>query len=219
VVFNGFDPALFHPMPRDENLRARFATPSETLLLFSGRLIGWKGVNYLLEALGQLDPTVKLVILGDGEERAALERQARTLGIANRVFFIGRVEQIELPRYYAISDLVVLTSLTHETFSIVACEALGCERPVIGTNVGGIPELVEERVPPADARALADKLRAMIADPARCAEVARRGHARVLSFLTWDATTARVVEVYGRLRRGERAFEAPTAASTSGPSS
>ena len=216
VVYNGFDPSLFHPMPRDEGLRVRFAQPSEALLLYAGRLIRWKGIHDLLDALTLLDVNVKLLIIGEGEERARLEQQARDLGVDRRVFFIGQVMHADLAQYYVASDLVVLPSLTHETFSIVACEALACERPVLGTNVGGIPELVEELVPPADAAALAEKIRALLADPARCAEIAHRGHEKVFAFLTWDATTARVVKVYEQLKRGERAFAAPHVASGEG---
>jgi glycosyltransferase involved in cell wall biosynthesis len=207
VVFNGFDPARFQPLPRDEESRAKFASPSEFLVLYAGRLIRWKGVNYLLDALARLEPNVKLLIAGEGEERASLENQARELGLAARVFFLGRVEQADLPRIYAIGDLVVLTSLEHETFSIVACEALACERAVVGTNIGGIPELVEELVPPANPDALADKIRALLADPARRSAIARRGCDKVSAFLTWEATTARVVDVYARMMRGERVFD------------
>ncbi|MGB8646323.1 MAG: glycosyltransferase family 4 protein [Anaerolineae bacterium] len=209
VIFNGFDPALFHPMPRDLELRARFAASTEHLLLFAGRLIRWKGVQHLLDALSQLDPDVKLVITGEGDERERLEQQAHDLQLSGRVFFSGRVATADLPRYYSISDLVVLPSLTHETFSIVACEALACSRPVVGARVGGIPELVEELVPPGDASALANKIRALLADPAHREELARRGCEQVNTFLTWQATTGRVVEIYRRLKRGERVFDAP----------
>jgi glycosyltransferase involved in cell wall biosynthesis len=216
VVFNGFDPVIFHPIPKDAELKSRFASPSDTLLLFVGRLVKWKGVMYLLDALAMLDGTVKLVVGGEGEERAQLERHAVTLGIADRVFFVGGVDKIALPAYYAISDLVVLPSLEHETFSIVACEAQGCERPVIGTNVGGIQELVEERVPPADAKALAEKIQALLADPPRRAEIAARGRASVMTFLTWEASAARLFEVYKRLNSGERAFEPHTGLAPAG---
>jgi D-inositol-3-phosphate glycosyltransferase len=207
VVFNGFDPRRFKPLPRDEMLRARFATPTEFLLLYAGRLIRWKGVNYLLDALARVSADAKLVLVGEGEERARLEQQAQALGLASRVFFLGRMEQIELPRFYNICDLVVLPSLMHETFSIVACEALACERAVLGTNIGGIPELVEELVPPAQADALAEKIRLLMADSARRSEIARRGRERVFSYLTWEATTARVFDVYSRLIKGERVFQ------------
>ncbi len=207
VVFNGFEPRLFFPRPRDENLRALYAAPSEYLLLYAGRLIRWKGIDYLLDALACLDANVRLLVAGEGEERARLERQARALGIERRVFFLGRVDQVDLSELYRASDLVVLPSLAHETFSIVACEALACERPVVGTDVGGIPELVQELVPPGDAEALATKIRMLLADPKRRSEIARDGREQVFSYLTWEATAARVVLVYQGLMRGEKVFE------------
>lgn len=207
VVYNGFEPSIFHPLPCDEELRSKFAGPNRQLLLFAGRLVRWKGVHYLFEAMAQLDPKVKLLIAGEGEEQAALEEEAKKLGLENRVFFLGRLEQVELTKYYNISDLVVLPSLAHETFSIVACEALACERAVVGTNVGGIPELVEEIVPPSDATALAGKIKELLADPKRRSDIARQGREKVYSYLTWEATTTRVFEVYRRLTRGEPVFE------------
>jgi D-inositol-3-phosphate glycosyltransferase len=213
VVFNGFEPRLFSPRPRDENLRVQYAAPFEYLILYAGRLIRWKGVNYLLDALTCLDANVRLLVAGEGEERARLELQARAMGIEGRVFFLGRVAQADLPEIYRASDLVVLPSLAHETFSIVACEALACERAVVGTNVGGIPELVQELVPPGDAEALANKIRMLLANPTRRSEIARHGREQVFSYLTWDATTARVVQVYQRLMRGEKVFASNHSAS------
>lgn len=207
VVFNGFEPRIFHPAPCDPALRSRYAAPSDSVLLFAGRLIRWKGIHNLLEALARLDLDVKLLIAGDGEDRSFLERRAKDLGISARVFFLGRVEQEDLARFYLISDLVVLPSLAHETFSIVACEALASERPVVGTTVGGIPELVHELVPPDDPAALADKIRSLLADPAGRAETARKGREYVFANLTWEATTLRVLDVYRRLARGDRVFD------------
>ncbi len=206
VVFNGFDQTQFHPRPCDEALRAQFASPAETLLLYAGRLIRWKGIRYLLDAIAQLDANIKLLLAGDGPDRASLEEQVHALGLEGRVFFLGRVEQADLPKYYLVSDLVVLPSLTHETFSIVACEALACERAVVGTKVGGIPELVEELVPPGDAEALAAKIRWLLANPMQRADIARRGHDQVWAFLTWEATAARVLAAYKQLVQGKHVF-------------
>lgn len=207
VVFNGFEPIIFHPQDADPTLRARFGGASGCLLLCAGRLVKWKGISYLLEALSSLDSTVKLLIAGEGEDRKRLEVQVKELGLDNRVTFLGRLDQEELARFYSISDLVILPSLAHETFSIVACEALACERAVVGTNVGGIPELVQELVPPGVSSALADKIRSLLSNPARRAEVARQGREQVFSYLTWSATTTRVFDVYNRILAGERVFE------------
>jgi len=203
VAYNGFDSALFQPQPPDPALRARFASDGAPLLIHASRLVTFKGLDHLLDALALLDrhSHTRLLLVGEGPHRASLERQAERLGIAGRVYFLGSVPHADIPSLYAISDVVVIPSTDHETFSIMGCEAMACERPVVASRVGGLPEVVRDGetgllVPPADAAALADRLSVLLDDTMLRARMGAAGRAWTLEMFTWDRVIARVLACY-----------------------
>ncbi|MGY1690874.1 glycosyltransferase family 4 protein [Geodermatophilus sp. SYSU D01105] len=125
-------------------------------LLFVGLLVRRKGVHVLLEAMAgaALPPDVTLQVAGDGPERADLEGCASRLGLRDRVAFLGF--RSDVPRLLAGSDAFVLPSAMEQQ-PLVLIEALGAGKPVVATDVGGIPEMVAGAgivVPPGDAPAL-----------------------------------------------------------------
>lgn len=202
VAYNGFDAARFHPLPADPLLRARYAPAGAPLLLYAGRLVTFKGLDHLLDALALL-PGVHLVLAGEGPHQASLAAQARRLGLAARTHFIGNRPHAELPQLYAASDLFVMPSTDHETFCIAACEAMGCARPVVAARTGGLPEVVRDGetgllVPPADAPALAEGVRTLLADPALRARMGRAGHEWTNAMFTWDRVIERILACYER---------------------
>lgn len=181
----GVDAAAWRPRPAAaESIRSRHPGP---LLLFLGRLVGYKRVDLMIEAMRNLDAT--LLVVGDGPERAMLERLVRRAGLEARVIFVGTVANEQRSSYYHAADLFVLPSATRaEGFSIAMLEALACGTPAVCTelgtgtswlNVHGETGLV---VPPGDAARLADAVRALLGDEVRrramaaaAAERARRG--------------------------------------------
>lgn len=108
--------------------------------LYFGRLIGEKGVDVLLRAAGQA-PDVPLVIVGDGPDRAKLEYQAQVAGLRN-VRFVGAKWGADLNDWLRNCRFVVVPSLWHENFPYVILQAFAAGKPVVGSNRGGIPELV-----------------------------------------------------------------------------
>lgn len=127
-----------------EPLRAALGIPaSAPLALFVGRLIRKKGAHELLAAMARPDvpPSLHLLVVGDGVERAPLTDQARALGVGERVHFVGFAEPADVPRYYAVADLFVLSSA--ETWGVVVMEALACGLPVLlSDQVGSWPDAV-----------------------------------------------------------------------------
>ena len=203
VAYNGFDETTFQPLPPDPALRARFAPAGAPLLLFAGRLVTFKGIDHLLDALVLLKDRAQphLLLIGDGPHQASLEHRTAALGLSDRVTFAGPLPHAELPRYYAIADAFVVPSIAHETFSIASCEAMSCQRPVIGTRVGGLPEVVRDGetgylVPPGDAAALAERIGALLGDPAGRARMGSAGRAWTLEMFTWDRVIARMIACY-----------------------
>jgi glycosyltransferase involved in cell wall biosynthesis len=121
---------------------------SEKRILFVGRLNPVKGVHYLLRAMKRVCevlPDAKLIIVGDGEEREHLESLADSLGIRDRVDFVGKVPHERIPEYLCEADIFVLPSVS-EGFGIVILEAMSCGLPIVATRVGGVPDIIEEGV-------------------------------------------------------------------------
>jgi glycosyltransferase involved in cell wall biosynthesis len=163
------------------------------------RLDREKGIDVLLTALGAL-PGVELVIVGDGQERPALEQLAATLGVADRVQFTGwRVDpRHELERF----DLFVLPSRL-EALPLSIVEAMLAELPVVATPVGGVPEMVTTEtgllVNPDDPHQLAGAIRTLLDDPARMRRLGQAGRQQALVQFSATAMTTRFVALYDRL--------------------
>jgi glycosyltransferase involved in cell wall biosynthesis len=117
-------------------------------ILFVGRLHPVKGVQYLIEAMTivhQEMPDAKLVIVGDGKERPRLEELAERLDLNSCIQFVGQVPQERIPEAMHQADVFALSSLS-EGFPVVLLEAMAAKLPIVATNVGGLPNIVEERV-------------------------------------------------------------------------
>lgn len=117
-------------------------------IIFVGRLHPVKGVQYLIEAMVIVHremPDVKLVLVGDGVERSRLEELAKRLDLNGCIQFAGQVPQERIPQIMHQADVFALSSLS-ESFGIVNLEAMAAGLPIVATNVGGIPDIIEEGV-------------------------------------------------------------------------
>ena len=208
VVYNGFDPHHFAPQPVDPVLRSTLLAADEHAILMVGRLQPWKGVQYAIEALPLIDPRfrARLLIGAEGTYRRELERLVMELGLKDRVTFLGTIPHRELPRYFALADVVVGASFASETFGMVLCEAQGCARPVIASDWAGFREVVIHEqtglvVPAQDPAVLARAIERVLRDPAGAQRMAQAGRERVLRLFTWDAVADRVAQVYESVKR------------------
>jgi glycosyltransferase involved in cell wall biosynthesis len=159
----------------------------------------------LIRALRSLDPSVTLVVVGDGNWRSHYATYARRIGVQDRVVFAGLIPEEEMPLYYRGADLAVLPTLTDaEGFGMVLAEANACGRPVIGTNVGGIPSVIQDHyngllVQPGDLHGLVEAIRAVLSDEELADRMGHNGYQRVKSEFTWTQAIARTREVYEAL--------------------
>ena len=192
VVPNVVDVEAFTPPPAEK-------APGRRLLNVAA-LAEKKGHRHLLEALVDI-PDATLDVVGGGELRTTLERLAATLGIADRVRFLGERPKADVARLMREADLLVLPSLA-ENLPVVLIEAQASGLPAVATDVGGVSELVDDRagvlVPPADPEALAAAVAATLDrlpgfDPQALATRAREHYG-------YAAICARWTEIYSALR-------------------
>ncbi len=200
VVYNGYDADLFAPLAPDVELRRQLAPNGEQVILYAGRLIPWKGVQYAIAALAEV-PGAALVIAGEGHYRPELEKLAAEKGVTGRVRFLGNVSHEELPRLLSVSDVLVATSFASETFGIALVEAQAAGVPVVASRFGGFPEVVQDGVtgrlvPPQDAPALAQALGEVLANPEQRRAMGQAGQKWVRERFHWEKVAERVIEAY-----------------------
>lgn len=156
----------------------KFSAPTRssthpTQIVFVGRLVHYKGIDVLLEAL-PLVPQARLDVIGTGPLGPALEARATSLGVADRVRFLGRIPDEDLVARYASAEVLVLPSITRgEAFGYVLLEAMAAGCAIVSTELGSATSWINQDgitgrvVPPADAPALGQALSWLLADPAR----------------------------------------------------
>lgn len=151
-------------------------------LVCVGRLSDEKGIDVLIEAIAT-SPGLEANIAGDGPARGALEAQATAKGVSDRVRFLGRLGAVQVRELLARSSAAVVPSRWHENMPLSVLEAFAAGLPVIGTNLGGLPELIEPGVDGAivahdDVEALAEAASDMTSDPGRTFEMGRAARAK-----------------------------------------
>jgi glycosyltransferase involved in cell wall biosynthesis len=169
AILNGCDSSLFRYGSREEARRELSVDPAARLAVFTGRLVEVKGLPGLLEAVARVrrdGPPLELALIGDGPLAPALRQLSRRLGIEAGVRLLGARSPAEVARWLAAADVFCLPSYSEGCPNVVL-EALSCGRPVVASEVGGIPEIVGGHcgilVPPGDSGALAAALKEALA--------------------------------------------------------
>lgn len=149
-------------LPSIENLRSDRANANSCVILFVGQIREHKGLQYLLKAMKIVKAQItnaRLIIIGDGPQRASLTKYASELKVDDAVSFEGNVTEDIKPHYYAISNVVVLPSYTRrDAFGLVLLEAMAAGKPIVASNIPGIREVLGDAgilVPPRDPQKLA----------------------------------------------------------------
>ncbi|MDH3645263.1 MAG: glycosyltransferase family 4 protein [Gammaproteobacteria bacterium] len=196
VLRNGVDFDLFSPVPETQ-ARAQTGMEANTLLSV-GLLIERKGHHLIIEALSEL-PGVRLVIVGDGPQRGALEALASRLEVAERVHFAGRIPQDQLPAYYSAANALILAS-SREGMANVLLESLACGTPVVATPLWGTPEVVAD---PAAGVLMQDRSAASIVSGVRQLFDNYPLPADTLSYskrFSWDDTSRGQIKLFDRVK-------------------
>ncbi len=205
----GVDVKTFYPDKKGAyTTRKKYCKSGELMVLFVGRLVERKGPNYLVEAFKEVltkVPHARLVMVGGGPMDNELKKQASSLGISQNVTFCGEITNTELPRYYNAADVFVLPSIIdrhgdREGQGVVYLEAMACKTPVIGTNTGGIPDviaketgfLVEEKNP----QELAGAIIKLLKDTKLRKKMGENAYNHVQKKFTWRSIAEKYVEIY-----------------------
>jgi glycosyltransferase involved in cell wall biosynthesis len=207
VVPNGVDCERFNPNINGTELRTKLGLGNRFTLLFVGALTKWhryKGLDVLLQAVKRVIcdyPDLMLVIVGDGELRQFYYSMSQRLDVSSNTIFAGDVPDAELPGYYAAVDALVLPSKDmSEGFGLTLLEANATGKPVIASNVGGIPSVIKNGhngilVPPNDPKALADGIAELRENLQRTREMGLTGR-QFAELHDWTIVAARSEQVY-----------------------
>ena len=196
----GIDADRFRPT---DEVHPAVDTDRESILVLS-RLDPRKGIDKAIRAFAQLDrPGAELLIAGTGRLEESLRELAAELGVSDDVRFLGFVPDEELPELYSSVDLFVLPS-EYEGFGIVFMEAMACETPVIGTEVGGVPTAVDDGetgylVPKDGIGELAARMDKLLGEPGEYERMAQESRTWAVDH-DWTAIAERVSGVYGESR-------------------
>jgi len=210
VIPNGICLDVFKEGKRDV-IRGLFGfSLEENIVLFVGRLEPIKGVEYLIRAAQQVTTEkhkVKFLIIGEGTSRRKLEKLVNSLNLAEHVIFVGKISNSRVSEYMILSDILVLPSLS-ESFGIVNLEAMSCGLPIIATNVGGIPEIVENNingllVNPKNANQIAEKILEMLENRRKMQIISNNNKAKAKKF-SWEHIVDCLEDVYFSLLLSEK---------------
>jgi glycosyltransferase involved in cell wall biosynthesis len=196
----------FFPQEPDPARRAHLGIPARAYIFGTVAVLrSWKGHLYLLEALAQLlkdGSPAFLVVVGEGPYRVVIEEKIAALELQERVRLVGYQEAVD--QWFALMDAVVLASYANEGVPQALLQALAMAKPVVGTAVGGLPEVVLPGetgllVPPRDSQALAGAMRRLLEHPEYGRELGRRGREMVAAKFSLEQMAVAVEAVYDDL--------------------
>lgn len=208
-VSNGVDTEKFSPEVPPKSIRQEYAlAPDAKIVLCPRRLEPKNGVKYLIEAAPAIllqCPDTRFFVVGGSypDQLTLLQERARELGVLDRITFTGSVPNADMPAWYTAADVVVLPSLKEAT-SIAGLEAMACGRPLVGTNVGGIPYLIDDGetgliVEPRDPAGLAGALVRVLTDDAVRREMGFLARKKAVEQFSWVRVAGTVQGIYKKI--------------------
>jgi len=211
TIHNAFDPAEAKFKVSPSELRAAHGIPADApVLVMTGNLKAWKGQETVIRAMAEVrraHSAVRCLLVGatsplDRDFEAAMRALVSDLGLQDHVLFIGFRENVA--DYMRMADVVLHASVLPEPFGRVALEAMACRKPVVGSDAGGIPEIVENGVtgytfPPGNANRLAEAVNWMLDHPEEAARMGERGYARLVERFPISANVRATQQVYERV--------------------
>jgi len=200
VIPNGLDTNVFVPMPDAKRNDNKFH------LITVSRLIERKGIQHILNALSELnDESIHLSIVGEGNYEKELRNMCNKLGLNNVVTFTGFRRRDIIPVYFSQSDVFILPSLA-EAFGNVIAEAMACGLPIISTDEGGIPDLVDEEngilVKPGNVEQIKSAIMAMKTNEEMRIRMGKANTAKIEQKYKWEKVALAYNRIYEKSLNG-----------------
>ncbi|UCD92360.1 MAG: glycosyltransferase family 4 protein [Methanobacteriota archaeon] len=210
IIPNAVDANRFNPEVDGSEIREKHGIgPDEHVILFVGRMVWHKGVEYLIEASKHLENT-KFLVVGSGEHLGNYKSMALESGVADRVIFTGRLSWSDLPKCYAASDVFVLPSISRlEAFGITTLEAMATGKAVIVADIPGVREVIDDGkeglvFDVMDAEDLAKKASILLGNPELRKEMGKQGRKKVEERFTIATVADQVEELYEEVLSSSR---------------
>jgi len=208
IVPMGVNTLFFKKHNKPVSIRDKYGIDGN-VILYVGRLIDWKGIDYLINAMPRVIdavPKTKLFIVGSGPLKSDFLKLSERLNIKRSIIFIDAVSQSDLIGFYSLADLFVLPSIINdkgetEGLGVVLLEAMACGVPVIGTNVGGIRDIIKDGktgllVRQKDPYDLAKKIIQLFSDERLKIKIVENGFKLIEKKFTWDVVSDRFIQIY-----------------------
>lgn len=198
----GVDVNLFRPM------YIHHAFQENSIVIGTVKALEKKyGMEYLIDAFVLLKKRLKgyplkLLIVGKGTLESELKARVSSQGIEGDTIFTGYINPVEIPSYHNMLSIAVFPSIDDsESFGVAAVEAMACEKPVIVSSVGGLPEVVEDNVtglvvPPMDVEKLADAMETLVKDEGLRTRLGKEGRKRVERLYRWEDNLEIMLRIY-----------------------
>ncbi len=206
IIPMGVDTSRFNPKKKID-IRKTFS--ADHLILSVGRLVDKKGLKYLIMAMKDVVeefPTAKLLIGGLGPEKENLECLSESLDMKDNVVFVGSIKKSDLPTYYASSDIFILPSIETkggdtEGLGVVLLEAMASGIPVIGSNIGGITDIIKDNdngflTQPGNMKDISNKIINTLSDEKLRQKFSENGLKTIQERFSWDVVTEKFIKVY-----------------------
>jgi len=205
IVPYGLDLERFAKIaPNEPKVTALRNKANGPLILFVGRLVYYKGLEYLISAMKDVE--ANLLIVGEGPLKQKLLAQIKGLGLENKVSILDKVGHAELPYYYQACDVFVLPSIANsEAFGLVQVEAMACGKPVISTDLPtGVSYVNQDKVtgltvPTKDSSSLAEAINDLLNDSEKRQKYGANGYQRAFSLYNKDQLAKNVYKIYSEL--------------------
>lgn len=195
VIPNGVNTQLFNS---DTSIR-------ENIIIYTGALIKRKGVEFLIKAMPAVVksiPNIQLKIIGDGNEGDNLKNLVKLLFLEKNIEFLGQINQFSVKEWLEKSKLFVLPSI-EEGQGVVLIEALACGTPCIGSNVGGIPDVIKEEVgtlvPPENPEELSKAILYYLANNDVWHKKSINSRLRAIQFFDWEEIGKKIFRLYKKV--------------------
>lgn len=207
IISNGVDLGRYQIKKTRHLSRSHYAAPEEKIVLFVGRLVQEKGAQILIEAIPKVlhyYAGTKFIIAGKGPAADYLKNKARDMGIYERIFFTGYIDDTTRDFLYQEADVAVFPSL-YEPFGMVALEAMAARTPIVVADVGGLSEIVKHEVNglkcyPGNSSSLADNILRLLYEPDFAKRTADQAHRDLHRLYTWREIARQTRRVYAEVK-------------------